>query len=181
MHFQFRPCELEMDHEAYMNFLLQHHNELQLPYSFALKLSFISSPLILGKALLIFNEEPYQIVGAAGFVYGTGANDYEDNHVCQVEIAFLQKDYQGTLLFIHGLLALIDLIKASNPDVQQIQFWASTDNKAIKRIFSKFSNWPGSTQSIVNHMTLYSLSFHELVLYGHRFRKSQNQLHRNEF
>ncbi len=173
MSFQFRPCELEMDHEAYMNFLLQHHEELQLPYSFSLKLSFMSSPLIMGRAMLVFSEEPYQIVGAVGFVYGTGANDYEDQHVCQIEIAFIEKLYRGSLLFSHGLQALIDLISVDNPDVQQIQFWASTDNKDLSKLFSKFSAWSGSTQTTVNNLILYTLSFPMLEAYCHHLRKSQ--------
>ncbi len=72
MEFMFRPCELEMDDELYIQFLLEHHNNLNLPYEFAVKLSFLSSPLIAGKAMLILREEPYEVVGAAGFVFGTG-------------------------------------------------------------------------------------------------------------
>ncbi|MDF2650586.1 MAG: hypothetical protein K0Q73_6391 [Paenibacillus sp.] len=170
MSFEFRPCELEMDYDSYIKFLLQHHDELNLPYSFAMKLSFIGSPLILGKALLGFSEEPYQIVGATGFVYGTGANDYEDRHVCQVEVAFIQKPYRRTSLFLHGLKALVDEMKAGNPDIQQVQFWASTGQEELDRLFSKFSALTGSTRSIVNNLAFYTVAFHELESYCNRFR-----------
>lgn len=169
MSFEFRFCEFEMDHEAYIKFLLQHHDELNLPYSFSMKLSFISSPLVFGRAMLIFSEELYQIVGAAGFVYGTGANSYEDRHICQVEVAFIQKGYRQTSLFVHGLQALVDEMKAGNPDVEQVQFWASADQNELQRLFSKLEALPGSTRSIVNDLALYKLSFHELESYCRRF------------
>src|SRR6478752_5186562 len=103
MSFEFRVSEFEMDHEAYMDFLLRHHDELNLPYTFSMKLSFISSPLFLGKAMLIISEESYDMVGAAGFGYGTGPGDYEDQHICQIEVAFIEKELRSTSLFIQGL------------------------------------------------------------------------------
>jgi hypothetical protein len=170
MPFLFRRCELEMDHEAYMDFLLRHHSELNLPYPFAMKLSFISSPLVLGKAMLIFSEELYQVVGAAGFVYGTGQGDYKDRHICQVEAAFILKEHRRTALFVQALQALLDAMKAGNPDVQQLQFWAAADQEELKRLFAKLSSLPGSTKSIVNSMALYTVSFHELEAYCRRLR-----------
>lgn len=169
MPFLFRPCSFEMDYEAYINFLLRHHNELNLPYPFALKLSFISSPLIFGKAMLIFSEEPYQIVGAAGFVYGTGPNRYEDRHICQVEVAFLQREYQRTLLFRQGLQVLLDEMKAGNPDVEKVQFWASEDQAELESLFSKWDALPGSERFTVNHLVCHRISFHELERYCRRF------------
>lgn len=169
MPYEFRPCDLEMDYESYVKFVIKHHDELNLPYSFAIKLSFISSPLIFGKAMLIFSEEPYEIVGAAGFVYGTGANQYEDWEVCQVEVAFIQKAYRRTFVFARGLQALIDQMKAGNPNVEKVQFWASEGQGELERLFTKFSALPGSTKSIVNNLALYTVSFHELEAYCLRF------------
>jgi hypothetical protein len=169
---EFRTCELEMDHEAYMKYLLQHYQELGLTYSFSLSLSFLGSPLLFGKAMLIFNEESYQIVGAAGYVYGTGANAYKDQHVCQIEIAFIQREYRCTALFLQGLQALTELIRTDNPKVEQVQFWASTDHVELKRIFSKFSALPGSTQSIVNQLTLYTVELRQLDMYCQRLRRA---------
>ncbi|WP_409343597.1 hypothetical protein [Paenibacillus sp. MBLB4367] len=172
MFFEFRPCTLEMDYDAYIKFLLRHHDELNLPYKFAMKLSFLGSPLLLGKAVLAISEEPYEIVGAAGFVYGTGANDYEDTHICQVEVAFIRKEYRRTSLFIRGLRALLDEMKAGNPDVEKIQFWtsASADKEELGTLLSKISALPGSTKSIVNRLSFYTISFHELESYCHRFK-----------
>ncbi|MBP1990529.1 hypothetical protein [Paenibacillus eucommiae] len=168
MSFEFRPCTLEMDYEAYIQFLLRHHNELNLPYSFAMKLGFIGSPLIFGKAMLVFSEEPYEIVGVVGFVYGTGVNSYEDRHICQVEVAFIQKAYQRTSLFIQGLKALVDLIKADNPNVTQVQFWTPGRDGYLDRLFARFNTLPGSSRTIVNTLALHKVAFMELESYCHR-------------
>ncbi|UJF33849.1 hypothetical protein [Paenibacillus hexagrammi] len=153
-----------------MKYLLEHDHELNLPYSFAVKLSFVSSPLVFGKAMLIFSEEPYEIVGAAGFVYGTGANEYEDREVCQVEVAFIQEEFRHTSLFVQGLLALVEMIKEGNPDVERIQFWASASaEKESERLFSKLSVLQGGTKSVVNDLALYTVPFHALETYCRRW------------
>lgn len=159
-----------MDHEAYMDFLLRHHDELNLPYSFAMKLSFLSSPLFLGKVLLAIHEDSYQMVGAAGYGYGTGPEDYMDKHVCQIEVAFIESGHRSTLLFIQGLQALLNAIKEGNPDVRQVQFWTSAIQEGYERLFAKFLALPGSTKSIVNNLALYTVPFHELELYCNRLR-----------
>lgn len=175
MSFLFRPCNMEMDHQAYINFLLEHHDELNLPYSFAVKLGFISSPLMFGQAVLIFSEETYRIVGAAGFVYGTGPNGYKDRHICQVEVAYLEPEFRQTSLFMQGLLVLIGQIKAGNPEVETVQFWAAETQAELERIFSRFNGLPGSNRFTVNHLTCHQFSFHELETYCRRFETRLNR------
>lgn len=168
MSFEFRPCELEMDYGAYIKFLIRHHDELNLPYSFAMKLSFLSSPLMMGKAMLVMQEEPYQIVGAAGFVYGTGANDYEDRHVCQVEVAFIRKEYRNTCLFARGLQALLEQMKAGNPNVELVQFWVPAEHRGLDKLFSKFAERVGTTGSTGDSLALYQVTYDKLDNYCRR-------------
>jgi len=171
MSFVFRTSEFEMDHEAYMNFLLRHHDQLNLPYPFALKLSFISSPLFLGKAMLAIEEESYEMVGAAGFGYGTGPGEYEDRHICQVEVAYIVEGLRRTSLFTLGLRALLQAIQADNPDVRQVQFWISTSDERLNRLFVKFLALPGASRSIVNDLALIAVPFDELDAYANRLRR----------
>ncbi|MDF2714046.1 MAG: hypothetical protein K0R28_971 [Paenibacillus sp.] len=169
MFFQFRPCNMEMDHKAYIRFLLQHHDGLNLPYPFAMKLGFISSPLLFGKGLLVFDEEPYEIVAAAGFVYGTGAEEYKDRHICQVEVAFIREEYRRTSLFLRGLQRLVEEMKTGNPDVEQVQFWTPSGQDHLEKLLSKLTELPGSTRTIVNDLAFYTVPFRELESYCHRF------------
>lgn len=171
MSYEFRICDLEMDYKSYVKFLLTHHNELNLPYPFAMKLSFLSSPLLFGKAIYILNDDPYEIVGAAGYVYGTGAKEYTDREVCQIEVAFLKKEYRTPLLFIQGLQYLISKIKEGNPDVKTVQFWISEEDEYLKRLFSKFLDLSGSNKAIVNNLALYTIVFKEFEQFVNRFIK----------
>lgn len=170
MQFLFRPCVFEMDHQAYMNFLIVRHDELNLPYPFAMKLSFISSPLMHGKAMLVFEEESYELVGAAGFVYGTGADDYEDRRIVQVEVVYVSKPYRGGALFSRFLRAMVDLMKEEEPNVRRLRFWASARDSVQERLFTKFLALPGSTSHTAeNGLTFYEAEFLELEAYCQRF------------
>ncbi|WP_248927255.1 hypothetical protein [Paenibacillus hamazuiensis] len=154
-----------------MKFLLRHCADLNLPYAFAVKLSFISSPLIFGRAMMILSEEDYDVVGAAGFVYGTGPNAYEDRHICQVEVAYLRPEYRRTTLFMQGLMTILGEIKAGSPDVEMIQFWVAEAQTVEERLFSKFLALPGSKRLIVNGLACHQILFRELEDYCRRFEE----------
>lgn len=174
MPYLFRECRFDMDHEAYVKFVLENHERLNLPYPLPVKLSFACSPLVFGKAMLVISEETYALVGAAGFVIGTGANDHEDRDVCQAELAFLLPEYRRTSLFVRGLQALIELAKESNPDLEWFQFWAPPgDQGESTKLFSKFAALPGAYLQIVNGVTLYRIPFGELEAYARRLHARQ--------
>ena len=128
-----------------MKFLIRHHDELGLPYAFPHKLSFIGSPLLHGKALLMIDEASYEFVGASGFVYGTGADEFTDRSLCQIEIAFLRQDARCTMTFIRGLRALLELIRgeAGDTDVLTVQFWL-TAMQGRAGVFAKLLALPGA-------------------------------------
>jgi hypothetical protein len=168
MSIHFRTCEFEMDSEAYIRFLIQHHEELQLPYAFAMKLSFISSPLFLGRAMLILNEEPYRVIGAAGFVYGTSANDYVDRHICQIETTFLEPSYRHPRLFVRALFALLKLMQSGDPEVETVQFWAPSKAGSLSKLLGKFTSLPGAEQSENENLTFYKLPYPELLAFTQR-------------
>jgi len=165
-----RRCEFEIDNLAYIRFLLQHHDQLNLPYSFAAKLSFVSGPLIFGKALLIYSEEPYEVVGAAGFVYGTGADEFQNREVCQLEAVFLRKEARNGRLFRNVMTELLHAMKEGSPDVRTVQFWAVEGHKAYGSLLSKLARLPEAQIKAVNDLSLYSLSVQQLERYCDRIR-----------
>ncbi|MEK8127617.1 hypothetical protein WMW72_06770 [Paenibacillus filicis] len=173
MTYECRPCELEIDFTSYVQFLIAHHAELNLPYSFAQKLSFVSSPLMFGKGLLIYEEELYRIVGAAGFVYGTGSHEYENRDVCQVETVFIENDHRHPFLFVRAMQELVRLMKAGNPDVRQVQFWTSADAGELDGLLAKFTALPGAARSEVQALAYYQIPFHELETFCGRFRDAR--------
>jgi hypothetical protein len=172
MSLEFRRIETETDHETYFRFLIEHHDQLKLPYPYAVKLSFISSPLLYGGSMLIYSGHPRRVIGAAGCVYGTGPNDYEDRQICQVETVFLQKTYRRSRVFLQGLQYLLNMILADNPAVETVQFWTAADDLELQRLFSKLSSLPDSSHTISNSLMLYSISFQELRNYCQRLTRS---------
>ncbi|MDF2960430.1 MAG: hypothetical protein K0S39_2165 [Paenibacillus sp.] len=159
-----------MSYDQYMIFLLEHHAELNLPYDFRTKFSFISSPLVLGKLFLGVEEEEHVPVAAIGFVYGTGAMDYEDKHICQIEVAFIRHPYRRTRLFLRGLQFLTDFIARDNPDVQYIQFWTPAGQKDLKSLFSKLGGSPKTGTTGQGEADFYQIDFKEWVKYCSRFK-----------
>lgn len=164
-----RPCKLEMDFELYVHFLLQHHDQLNLPYAYGMKLSFIGSPLLLGKAMLMFDEETYRLAGAAGCVYGTGAGDFEDRHICQIEVMYICDEDRGGLLFAQALHTLLDWVRTDNPAVERVQFWASADDES--RLFARFAALPGASRTINNRLALYAAPFEALESHLRSYRR----------
>jgi len=173
MEYAYRPCELEMDYAAYMKFLIRNQGRLGLPYPFAMKLSFLAGPLILGKAMLLFSEEPYDLVGAAGFICGTGANDYEDRHVCQVEVAFLQEQHRHPFVFLRGLRTLLELMKQEAPEVALIQFWVQEEGDASETLWAKLLQLPGSRKQAEHQMTRYTVPYEALAAYCQRLLRGR--------
>lgn len=165
-----RPVEFEMDHDTYLKILIRHQEDLGLPYDFPIKLSFLASPLAYGKALLAFDEDDFEVVGAAGFVYGTGADEFQDRSRCQVEIAFLRKDVRSGTSFVRGLRALLDLMRGGTEgaEVRDVQFWL-TGEQSRTRLFAKLLALPGAEATPIDGMLRCVVPYGSLYAYARRF------------
>ncbi|THF72708.1 hypothetical protein [Cohnella fermenti] len=164
---------MEPDHAAYVKFLIRHHDELNLPYSFPVKLSFFSSPLMFGQAILILEEDSYEIVGAAGYVLGTGAGEYEDRHICQIEAAYLREPYRGTTMFVRALRALLESVRSLNPDVRVVQFWTPADLGSVEALWSRWSRLPGAETRREGSLAFYSVPLAELERFCERYDRGR--------
>src|SRR5690606_17619375 len=111
-----------------------------------------------------------EAVGAAGFVYGTGAHEYEDREICQIEVAYIRPEYRSGALFRGGLRALVDLIGSGNPDVTTVQFWVPAGDESLRRLLAQLAALPESSVSRVNDLDLYKLPYAELASYCLRGR-----------
>lgn len=125
--------------EDYFLFLMRHYEELGLPYDFEMTFSFIGIPLMSGNAIIVRESSAQAIVGAIGFVFGTGLDQFEDTTICQVETIYIDQKWRRKLLFPTLLYAFASYLKRNQPQVQRIQFWSSADRPDLTRLFSKFS------------------------------------------
>src|SRR5690606_21802189 len=89
--------------EEYLLFLMRHYEELGLPYDFEMTLSFIGNPMWEGNALIAREQMTETVLGAIGFVFGTGADQFEDKDICQVEIVYIDKVWRRSPLFLRML------------------------------------------------------------------------------
>ncbi|WP_221443732.1 hypothetical protein [Paenibacillus sp. JGP012] len=162
-----------MYQHRYMDFLLAHYSELNLPYSFSTTLSYISSPLFMtGSAILCFDEED-ETAGAFGFIHGTGEQNYEDQHVVQLQVAFIVNKHRGSQIFIEGLRFLVqhldDHVHEVVP-VQEIRFWAPHDG-SMHRLFSKFAEQVSSKTLGAGTLSAYAVKLAELRAYLASFER----------
>lgn len=166
--FLFRSItHLEMDEERYLEYLLSHYGDLGLSYSFPVTLSFINSPLIAGGGLMVIEEEHYALAGAVGYVIGTGANEFQDTDVCQIEIIHLLAAYRGTRLLLQLLLQLLMKMREDGPHVQRVQFWAKPSERGTAKLFARIARMSGGQCTPRGDLTLYSVPYESLHQYCH--------------
>lgn len=167
MKYYFSDCITFMYQHRYMDFLLAHYSELNLPYSFSTTLSYICSPLFMtGSAILCFDEED-EPAGAFGFIHGTGERNYEDQHVVQLQVAFIVKKYRGSRVFMEGLRFLVQHLDEHVDEVvpvQEIRFWAPHEVR-MHRLFSKFAEQVSSKTLEAGTLNAYVVRLAELRAY----------------
>jgi hypothetical protein len=161
-------CSTEMYQQTYMEFLLKHYAQLNLPYSYPVTLSFLASPIMMEReAFLCFNDEE-EVVGAFSYIYGTGDNQYEDVHVIQIQVAFLLEDYRSTRLFLQALQFLTEYISHLGENVEELRFWTPADEK-LRRLFGKIAENTASVDTSFGTLDEYRASFSSLQAYGAKF------------
>lgn len=125
--------------EDYFLFLMRHYEELGLPYDFEMTLSFIGNPILAGNAIIAREQATKTIVGAIGFVFGTGGDQFEDHTICQVETVYIDKRWRRKPLFLTLLCTFASYLKREHPRVQRIQFWSPADRPDFVQLFEKIS------------------------------------------
>jgi len=162
-------CSTEMYQQTYLSFLLEHYEQLCLPYSFPVSLSFLASPLLMDReAFLCFNDDD-EVIGSFSYIYGTGENQYEDKHVIQVQVVFFREEYRVTRLFLQAIQFLIEHITDLEEDVRELRFWAPEDEK-LRRLFSKISEKTASVDTVFGPIDEYRTTFSDLQAYAAKFR-----------
>src|SRR5690554_3118982 len=76
--------------DEYFLLLMRRYEDLGLPYPFDMTFSFIGNPIVSGNALIVQTEDSGDTIGAIGFVFGTGEDQYTDDSVCQVEALYIE-------------------------------------------------------------------------------------------
>lgn len=170
MRFYFSVCSTEFYQMKYLEFLLEHYSQLNLPYPFPIAYSFMVSPILMRReSILCFNEED-EVVGALGYIYGTGKGNYEDRHIVQIQLVFLLEKYRKTSLFIKGLQFLLQSIDQLNREVQELRFLAPAADD-LRRLLAKMADRTASHATEYGPIDEYRASFLAWRTYASKFRR----------
>lgn len=123
MSYYFTICSTAKSQEIYMQFLLENYEALNLPYSFPVTLSYISSPILMGEQCILFRDSNDEVAGALGFIHGTGAHSYQDRHILQIQTFFLKERYQNGRLFLQASQFLAQYLAQLKHPVIELRFW----------------------------------------------------------
>jgi len=149
--------------EEYFLLLMNHYEELRLPYDAEMTLSFIGTPILEGNAMIARLKETNETVASLGFVFGTGADGYEDHSICQVEIIYIEHVWRQTKLFVSMLLAFADFLEHKHPSTKVIQFWSPADQDDLNRLFMKFSEPIKTSEKSFGRIHLYQTTPERIV------------------
>ncbi|MFF2483840.1 hypothetical protein [Paenibacillus sp. NPDC058071] len=168
MDYYFAVCATDVYMRKYMDFLLENYTKLKLPYSFPVAFSYLASPVLLGReSFLCFNEED-EVVGAFGYIHGTGERNYEDMHVIQLQVAYMKEEHRCTRLFLEGLRYLSEFLEERDEGVKEIRFWTGEDVYS-NRLFSKFARQTARVESERGILCSYLVPVSDLREYLSRF------------
>lgn len=156
----FFACASEMDFQHYLEFLLEHYRDLHLPYPFPVSLSFIASPVLMQQgSILCYDDHGVSVIGALGYILGTGENHYQDTHVVQIQAVCLHESYRGRTIFRKGLQFFTDHL-AQQREVSEIRFFAPADDK-LHRLLTKVSEQIATRETDFGPLNEYRAAFSE--------------------
>ncbi|GGF61116.1 hypothetical protein GCM10010912_02910 [Paenibacillus albidus] len=165
-------CLTGFYHEKYITLLLEHYNDLKLPYSFPVALSYISSPVLLGKeAILVFDEEEDEPIGAAGYIHGTGPGDYLDTDIIQIQAVFLKPAYRKTRVFLQLLQFILQYMEQSESKVTEIRFWIPAGGE-LSRLCAKLGERVDQSETGLGQVEEYRAQYSSLYDYVLTLRTS---------
>lgn len=171
----FARCATFMYEHKYIDFLLEHYEQLKLPYNFAASLGFLSSPLLLDGEMFLGLDEDGEAVAAFGYIYGTGELDYADRHVIQLQTAYCVERLRCTRLFVRGLQFLLQHVEIFAPEVGEIRFWVG-DDRYMSRLAAKFARLHAAHDTAFGLLREYRCSVAELRACVSRFTDEHARL-----
>jgi hypothetical protein len=138
MSYYFTVCSTAMYQDIYIDFLLRHYEKLNLPYSFQVSLSYIASPIFMDKDCILLWDSKDEPVGALGFIYGTGEQDYKDKHIVQIQTFFLKEDFRSGRLFLQASQFFSQYLAQLNHAVTELRFWVPVQ-PSLQRLCAKIA------------------------------------------
>lgn len=171
MDYYIQTCSTEMYMERYMTLVLEHYEQLNLPYTFPVALSFLSSPLLLHKEAFVCFAGDDQTVGAFSYIRGTADEQYKNTHVAQIQIAFIQEEHRCGRLFYEGLRYLAEHNAMEKEPIREFRFWVPS-RLNLQRLLGRFAALAHTWETEHGLLDEYHMSAASLESYVHRVRRT---------
>ncbi|OBZ11102.1 hypothetical protein [Bacillus sp. FJAT-26390] len=158
MNYHFSVCATANYQEKYIEFLLLNYEHLKLGYSFPVSLSYLSSPIFMEREAILVLDDEQNVIGAVGYIHGTGEQHYEDIHIVQIQVLFLLEKYRRSRLFLHVLQFLAQHLAQLKEPPLELRFWA-TDRTGLEKIIARFAMKMSATHTDYGINTQYQADF----------------------
>ncbi|RIX51543.1 hypothetical protein D3P08_16695 [Paenibacillus nanensis] len=170
MNESFAVCASMMYQRKYIDFLLANYEALNMPYSFSVAFSFLASPILMERECFLCLNDDGEAVGAFGYIHGTGERNYEDRHIVQLQVAYLDNKHRRTTLFLRGLQYLAEHLRWLEDEVSELVFWTKPDDYTM-RLFDKFAGRTSDPGTASGNLLAYRVTVSELNAYLAKFSR----------
>lgn len=171
MPFEVMRISAFMYQQRYVEFLLEHYSELNLPYPFHISLGYISSPVLLNQEQFLALDDDNEVIGTISLIRGTAEHDYANREIVQIQTAYITRPYQSSTVFISLLQIMTQCLIYQEEPITDIVFWTGKDAYMEKLITRRFDVSPVQHHTIYGQLTEYRIPFNLLKQYSLQFRQ----------
>jgi hypothetical protein len=119
--------------------------------------------------ILAFNQDD-ELIGAIGYILGTGEHEYEDIHVVQIQTLFIEPFYRGSRLFLRGLQFFLDRLQEHDITVTELRFWTPALDE-LRSLIGKFAQPAAvATQAEFGALDEYRIPYTDLLVFAKKFK-----------
>ncbi|MFF5993253.1 hypothetical protein AAGS61_00705 [Lysinibacillus sp. KU-BSD001] len=165
-------CKKEEDYEKFILFFLRNRNIFSNDYSLLEAVG--SLYIMMGETNIVnFINDEGEIIAAICYSYGTRENNFEDKHIVFVDCAIIEKQYQGSLVFVRYFQQWIKYLEREDEKPEEIQFHAHRHHKYVHRLYNKFAKVIGEAEDQFGIKDVFSVEYDRLVAYLDRFNREK--------
>jgi len=160
-----------MYEQRYMEFVLDHYKQLNMPYPFSVSFSYLASPVLMDEEIFLALDDDHQTVGCLSFIRGTAENNYENRDVIQLQVVYIDPQYRGTKLLLELLQLMVQCLRYLEEPVNEIHFWTKDDPAIRSLITKRLAIIPQQHESIYGPLIAYVIPYELLEQYISAFRQ----------
>lgn len=170
MNITFKHCVTDDDYAGISLFLLERKFDLHQSFTTLQMVTLLYSYITQGYLHQGALPDGRIIVGGGCYI-GTPANDFADRNVALIDSVILDKAYRGTRYFFASLQYIIDWIRKTHPEVEEVRLAALSENAYLCRLYAKFASFAYKQEGSVGEETVFAENIDRMGDILSRFRR----------